>query len=164
MTLIYDYPIERDEVCSFIKTLEESVKTLKQGEKINIYFSTDGGYVMHVHPLVESILRNKDKLNFHITSVMESAGSLILDKLSEIPIKMTDSFLYSMVHKVSSDVKNSEYVEEVINSDNYLNSIFLKILKKYTKDKTKLEKFENFGEVKFFRSEVLKAYKNITTC
>lgn len=166
MVLIFDDELDEDSAIDFCDNLVSKIYSLREGDYLDIYFSTNGGTNSTRIPITNTIVKYSEYLKFNINSIMVSNGFIILMELLEnnIPVHMTKEFTYSMIHKTDASMYNNRPVgyETILNNfiKRYNNNIAKK-LKKLGLTDEQVDKYNKGEDVYFSREETLKLFPNI---
>lgn len=92
----FDKPIEWESV-------QELIDILTQHEKIDLFFTTEGGEIAEVKVLIHYLNSRKDDIDIYLTDVIMSAGTFLLTDY-EGKIILTDSLDCILFHKTDRQV------------------------------------------------------------
>lgn len=163
MVLIFESEINKESVQNFCDAVVLAINNLQDDEILNIYLATEGGTHNSIYPIVDILLRYKDKINLYLDHVMYSAGFLILLYIRSIPIKLKPSFRNAMIHTMYFDVNTADTRkrEDEKELKNRNNSIYEK-LKIIGFTPIELKKFKNQQDVYISKERLLELFPNIT--
>jgi ATP-dependent protease ClpP protease subunit len=92
----FDNPIDWESV-------QELIDILAQHEKIDLFFTTEGGEIAEVRVLIHYLNTRKDDIDIYLTDVIMSAGAFLLTDF-EGKIIITDSLDCILFHKTDRQV------------------------------------------------------------
>lgn len=92
----YTYHFEKD---LDTETIQNLIDILNQHEKIDLFFSTEGGETVSAKVLINYLNNRKDDIVLHLTDVLISAGVLILLEFKG-KIILTEELDFILAHKI----------------------------------------------------------------
>lgn len=92
----FDNPIEWESV-------QELIDILAQHEKIDLFFTTEGGEIAEVKVLIHYLNSRKDDIDIYLTDIIMSAGTFLLTDY-EGKIILTDNLDCILFHKTDRQV------------------------------------------------------------
>lgn len=166
MIAIFDNELNDDAVAEFCDEVCNKIYTLREGDYLDIYFSTNGGENSNRIPILDLIVKYQDYIKVHLKSTMSSNGFLLLMELLEnnIEVYMTKEFLYSMIHKTDASLNNHRpygYEHILNNSIKKYNLNVAKRLKKLGLTDEQINEYNKGNDIYFSPEETLKLFPNI---
>lgn len=115
----FDNPIDWESV-------QELIDILSQHEKIDLFFTTEGGEIAEVRVLIHYLNTRKDDIDIYLTDVIMSAGTFLLTDYQG-KITLTESLDCILFHKTDRQVytRRQQFVSipillEQLDNDNEL--------------------------------------------
>ena len=166
MVVIFDDELEDDTVESLCDKITNSVYSLKEGDKVDLYFSTNGGANKNRVPITNIIIKYQNYINVNIHNIMASNGFIMLMELLEnnIPIYMNKEFRYSMIHKIDALLYNNRFEGYGYDMHKFIkkyNTTMSKKLEKLGLTEEQMSIYNKGQEIYFSPEETLKIFPNI---
>lgn len=166
MVVIFDDELDDEVVEALCDKITNSVYSLREGDKVDLYFSTNGGTNKNRVPIVNLLIKYQDSINIHIHSTMLSNGFVMLMELLQenIPVYMTKEFVYSMIHNTDAALRNFRLYGFEPGLRKFMqqhNTNMLKRLKTLGLTDEQLDIVKKGNDVYFTREETLKLFPNI---
>lgn len=166
MVVIFDDELEDDAVSEVCDRITDAVYSLREGDKVDVYFSTNGGPNKNRIPILNLFIKYQDYINIYIHNIMLSNGfELLIELLDEnIPVYMTKEFVYSMVHNTDASLRISRlhgFEKGLTKFIQKQNQNMLKRLKILGLTDEQLDIVKRGDDIYFTREETLKLFPNI---
>ena len=163
--VVFDSAITVKTVKEFYEDLKEEVKDLPENsdEKIDVYFSTNGGVSYLVPYLYSVINKYKSKIRLILSREMCSSGFDLLCMLRKTEIYAGPEFTISMTHKGSQriDVIHAEILAAVTENANRNINLWKKRYKAIGFTQEELKQFTAGADIYFDRKRTLELFPNI---
>lgn len=162
MIVIFEGELNKESSQDLCTALLIGINNLEENDILNLYFSTEGGEHKAIYPIIDIILKNKDKIIIHLDHIVYSAGFLMIMLLKEVVIKLKPSFTDAMIHTLSFEVYTSDFRKKAIlkrlkekNKEVYSKLKELKLTAKELKD------FKKECDVYFTKKRMLELFPYI---
>ena len=166
MVVIFDDELEDEVVEVLCDKLTNAVYSLREGDKVDLYFSTNGGANKNRVPITSLIIKYQDYINVNIHNIMLSNGFVMLMELLEnnIPVYMNKEFRYSMIHKSDALTYNNRFEGYGYDIHKFIKKYNIAMSKKLEKlglTEEQMSIYNKGQEIYFSQEETLKLFTNI---
>lgn len=166
MVVVFDDQLDDDITSDFCDKLTSCVYSLREGDVVDLFFSTNGGANHNRVPILKLLTKYQDYINIYINNIMVSNGFILLMELAEndVPVYMSKEFTYSMIHKTDALLNNHRPIGYEPNMNKYIKKYNLDVsnrLKKLGLTDEQLILFNKGSDVYFTPEQTLKIFPNI---